>query len=87
MSGKLIVLLSGVFVLVAGVGLIVTQFVLQITMPYYEAASRSVGFEAYGVRAEASTTYIGFALVIAGVVLEVVGLAVGRKTESPDGTK
>lgn len=81
MTGRVIVIASGAALIVVGVGLIVAQFWISATAPEFVAPSRSMNLEALGAKAEVNTTYIGFALVVVGAFLEVVGLLVRKKAD------
>ena len=78
MSPKIVVILSGLFLMIAGVVLIGIQFYFQVSAPDIVFPQRGLNLEAAGAKANVSTTYVGLALVIAGVFLEIVGLILGK---------
>ena len=75
---KLIVIFSGLFLIIVGVGLIAVQFYFQVSEPEIIFPQRGANLEAVGVKAKVSTTYVGLILVVAGVFLEAVGYIFGK---------
>lgn len=80
MSPKLIVILSGLFLIIVGVVLIAIQFYFQVSAPDIVFPQRGLNLEAVGAKADVTTTYVGLALVVAGMFLELVGFIVGKNT-------
>lgn len=75
---KLIVIFSGLFLIITGVGFIAIQFYFQVSQPEIVFPQRGANLEAVGVKANVSTTYVGLILVVAGVFLEIVGYIFGK---------
>jgi uncharacterized membrane protein HdeD (DUF308 family) len=78
MNPRTIVVVSGAFLIIVGVALIVVQFWLYATTPGFQPPSRSLNLEAVGTQAEVRTTYVGLALVLIGAFLEAMALFVRR---------
>lgn len=72
-------MLSGTFLIVVGVVLIVAQFWLYATTPEIQLPTRELNLGAAGAEAQVKTTYVGLALVVAGAFLQAVALVVRRK--------
>lgn len=68
-----LVMLTGLFLIVVGVGLIVAQIWIQVDNPDFDAPSRSLDVGGAGAEASVQTTYPGVVLTVLGVVLEAVG--------------
>lgn len=78
---KLIVIFSGLFLVIVGVGLIAVQFYFQVSAPDIAFPQRGANLEAAGVKASVSTTYVGLILVVVGAFLEMVGLVFGKRAD------
>jgi len=78
---KLIVIFSGLFLIIVGVGLIAVQFYFQVSAPEIAFPQRGANLEAAGVKASVSTTYVGLILVVVGAFLEMVGYIFGKSAD------
>jgi uncharacterized membrane protein len=78
---KLIVIFSGLFLMIVGVGLILVQFYFQISAPEIIFPQRGANLEAVGVKAGVATTYVGLVLVVVGAFLEIVGYIFGKSSD------
>ena len=78
-----VIMWSGVALICAGILLVGAQIWIQIYVPTFQAASRSLGVEGLGTKASLQTTYIGLILVVLGAFLEIIGY-LGARPRSGD---
>jgi hypothetical protein len=71
-------MLTGTFLILVGVGLIVAQIWLQVTSPETAFPVRSLEIEGAGAKASLKTTYVGLVLVVVGAVLEAIGFLASK---------
>jgi uncharacterized membrane protein len=76
-----IVTWSGLFVIVAGVGLIVVQDGLQYADFAASPSTRTLQVTAPDLSANLSTTYVGLVLVAIGAILELAAMIASREKQ------
>lgn len=68
-----IIMVTGAFLILVGVGLIVAQIWLLTTSPEIQFPTRGLDVEGLGAKASVKTTYVGLVLVVVGAILETIG--------------
>ena len=75
---QLIIMLSGALLIVVGIGLIIAQMWVEVSIPAHEFAHRSATFEGAGTKASVQTTYVGLIVLFVGAFLEIIGYVAGK---------
>lgn len=70
---QMMIMLTGAFLIIVGVGLIVFQMWVETTSPGIQFNPRSLNIEGVGAKASITTTYVGLIIAAIGSVLEIVG--------------
>lgn len=83
-QAQLIIMLSGALLIVVGIGLIVAQMWIEVTIPTQEFARRGASLEGAGTKASVQTTYVGLIVLFVGAFLEIVGYVAGRPWKAAD---
>jgi hypothetical protein len=71
-------MLSGALLVVVGIGLIIAQMWIEVTIPAQEFAKRSAAFKGAGTEASVQTTYVGLIVLYVGAFLEIIGYVAGK---------
>ena len=71
-------MLSGAFLIVVGIGLIIAQMSIEVFIPTQEFAQRGATLEGAGTKASIQTTYVGLIVLFVGAFLEIIGYVAGR---------
>lgn len=75
---QLIIMLSGALLIVVGIGLIVAQMWIEVTIPAHAFDQRSGMLKGAGTEVSVQTTYVGLIVLFVGAFLEIVGYVAGR---------
>jgi hypothetical protein len=75
---QLIIMLSGALLVVVGIGLIIAQMWIEVTIPAQEFAKRAATFKGAGTEATVQTTYVGLTVLYVGAFLEIIGYVAGK---------
>ena len=75
---QLIIMLSGALLIVVGIGLIIVQMWIEVTMPAHDFAQRGAMLEGAGTKASVQTTYVGVIVLFLGAFLEIIGYVAGK---------
>jgi hypothetical protein len=75
---QLIIMLSGALLIFVGIGLVIAQMWIEVTVPAHEFAKRGASFEGAGTKTEVHTTYVGLIVLYLGAFLEIIGYVTGR---------
>jgi hypothetical protein len=70
---QLIIMLSGALLIVVGIGLIIAQMWIEVTIPAHEFAQRGATLEGAGTKTSVQTTYVGLIVLFVGAFLEIIG--------------
>ena len=75
---QLIIMLSGALLVVVGIGLIIAQMWIEVTIPAHDFAKRGATFTGAGTQASVETTYVGLIVLYVGAFLEIIGYVAGK---------
>lgn len=71
-------MLSGALLIVVGIGLVIGQMWIEVTIPATQFDPRGATFEGAGAKASVQTTYVGLIVLFVGALLEIIGYVAGK---------